>query len=480
LFKRTIRALDEGKTVKKRSPFKKLTMGIVLATTLIFGVHAQAEDSLVSVYHIYHEGKYMGTVDNQDVIEEFSISKINKVIDKYKDFQLTVEDIEIIPEKMFRPVFNNAEVVENLEKELDVVVEGTVLSINGQEVAAFQDHSNAEKVLEEYKQKFVSKNLLDELASRQVNQPLPALEEGQSRITEVSFTKDVTMETKKVSPDKIMTSEQGLNLLEKGTPVDKKYEVQENDVLGEIASKHDLSLEELLELNPELKEDSVIKPGEFLNVTELQPFVMVQVKEEVSEKETIAYKTEIKEDDSMPKGEEKVSQEGENGESLIHYSMTKQNGSKIKQEVLSEKVIKEPVNEIIIKGTKIIPSRGTGDLAWPAVGGYISSGLGQRWGKLHKGIDIARPSDRTIKAADNGTVISAGYNGGYGNKVVIDHNNGMKTVYAHLSSISVSVGQVVSQGQKLGVMGSTGNSTGIHLHFEVHEDGNLKNPQDYL
>lgn len=455
-------------------------MGVVFATSLTFGIHAHAEDSLPTVYHIYLENEYMGTVDNQKVIEEISSLKINKLEDTYKDYILTVEDIEIIPEKMFRPVFNNAEVIRNLEQHLDVVVEATVLKINDQEVAAFQDNSIAQNVLEKYKQQYVSQEVLDELAARQENQPLPTLKEGQSRITEVSFTEEVTLDTKKVMPEMVLTAKQGLNLLEKGTPVEKKYEVLEKDVLGGIASKHDLSLEKLLELNPGLDEDSVIKPGDMLNVTELKPYVMVQVEEEVSEKETIAYKTETKEDASMPKGEEKVSQEGVNGERLVHYIITKQNGSETAKEVLIEKIIKEPVNEIIIKGTKVIPSRGTGNLAWPAVGGYISSGLGQRWGKLHKGIDIARPSDRTIKAADNGRVISAGYDGGYGNKVVIDHNNGLKTVYAHLSSISVSVGQVVSQGQKLGVMGSTGNSTGIHLHFEVYENGNLKNPENYL
>ncbi|WP_235991647.1 peptidoglycan DD-metalloendopeptidase family protein [Metabacillus schmidteae] len=480
MFNRSTRVLGEERSIMQRSLFKKLTMGVVLATSLTFGIDAQAEDSIATVYHIYHEGKYMGTVDDQKVIEELSTLKINKVKDKYKDLQLTVEDIEIIPEEMFRPVFNNIEVAENLKKELDVVVNATVIEINDQEVAAFQDSSIAQNVLDKYKQKFVSKKELEELASQQATKSLPVLKEGQSRITDVSFTEDVTLETKKVLPEKIMTSQQGLNLLEKGTPVEKEYKVQEDDVLGEIASKHDLSLDKLLDLNPELKEDSVIKPGDLLNVTVLKPYVKVQVQEEVYEKETIAYKTEIKEDSSVPKGEEEVTQNGQDGESLVHYTITKQNGSEIKQEILNEKVLKEPVNEMIIKGTKVIPSRGTGSLAWPAVGGYISSGLGQRWGKLHKGIDIARPSDRTIKAADNGRVISAGYNGGYGNKVVVDHNNGMKTVYAHLSSISVKVGQVVSQGQKLGVMGSTGNSTGIHLHFEVYEDGNLKNPEDYL
>jgi murein DD-endopeptidase MepM/ murein hydrolase activator NlpD len=99
---------------------------------------------------------------------------------------------------------------------------------------------------------------------------------------------------------------------------------------------------------------------------------------------------------------------------------------------------------------------------------------------MHKGIDIARPSDRSILAADNGTVVFAGEDGGYGNKVVIDHNNGMRTLYAHLSSIDVSVGQTVQKGSKIGIMGSTGNSTGIHLHFEVYQNNKLQNPLNYF
>lgn len=163
-------------------------MGVILATSLTFAINAQAEDSLSTVYHIYLQNEYMGTVDNQNVIEELSSLKINKLKDTYKDYLLTVEDIEIIPEKMFRPVFNNAEVIENLEQKLDVVVEATVLKINDQEVAAFQDSSTAQNVLEVYKQQYVSKEVLDDLAAQQKNQPLPALKEGQSRITEVSFT----------------------------------------------------------------------------------------------------------------------------------------------------------------------------------------------------------------------------------------------------------------------------------------------------
>lgn len=127
---------------------------------------------------------------------------------------------------------------------------------------------------------------------------------------------------------------------------------------------------------------------------------------------------------------------------------------------------------------------GGGALGWPTKGGYISSHMGERWGKMHKGIDIARTDRSTsppIFAADDGTVETAGFNnGGYGNLVIINHGNGLKTLYAHMSSINVRSGQTVSRGQQIGVMGETGDSQGIHLHFEVHLNGALQNPVSYL
>ena len=107
--------------------------------------------------------------------------------------------------------------------------------------------------------------------------------------------------------------------------------------------------------------------------------------------------------------------------------MTEQNGKQLSKETIREILIESPVKRIVVKGTKVIPSRGTGSFAWPASGGYVSSKMGHRWGKLHKGIDIARPSNHTIKAADHGIVVSAGWdNSGYGNKIVIDYQNGFR------------------------------------------------------
>jgi murein DD-endopeptidase MepM/ murein hydrolase activator NlpD len=116
---------------------------------------------------------------------------------------------------------------------------------------------------------------------------------------------------------------------------------------------------------------------------------------------------------------------------------------------------------------------------WP-VNGTVVSGFGWRWGRMHEGIDIAAPIGAPIWAAAAGSVIYAGWLGGYGNLVVVDHGNGLATAYAHASSILVSVGQSVSQGETVSLVGSTGNSSGPHLHFEVRVNGSAADPLLYL
>jgi len=118
-------------------------------------------------------------------------------------------------------------------------------------------------------------------------------------------------------------------------------------------------------------------------------------------------------------------------------------------------------------------------LIWP-VQGVLTSPYGMRWGRMHEGIDIGASSGTPIYAAAGGTVIYAGWEGGYGNLTVIDHGNGLATAYGHQSQIAVSSGQTVSRGQLIGYIGSTGHSTGPHLHFEVRVNGTPVNPLSYL
>ena len=112
--------------------------------------------------------------------------------------------------------------------------------------------------------------------------------------------------------------------------------------------------------------------------------------------------------------------------------------------------------------------------------GRLTSPYGRRWGRLHAGIDLAAGTGSPIRAVTSGTVVSAGNEGGYGRCVRIRHADGAVTVYAHLSSISVRSGERVGAGQRIGREGSTGNSTGPHLHFEVHIGGSQVNPLTWL
>lgn len=116
------------------------------------------------------------------------------------------------------------------------------------------------------------------------------------------------------------------------------------------------------------------------------------------------------------------------------------------------------------------------------VSGVLTSRFGYRWGRGHKGIDIGASKGTPIKAAAGGTVTLSqyGYNGGYGNYVIISHGNGVQTVYGHCSSLKATTGQKVSQGQVIATVGSTGDSTGNHLHFEVRVNGVAQNPLNYV
>lgn len=112
--------------------------------------------------------------------------------------------------------------------------------------------------------------------------------------------------------------------------------------------------------------------------------------------------------------------------------------------------------------------------------GVLTSRFGARWGRTHTGIDVGAPTGTSIKAAASGTVIFSGWKGTLGKMVVVSHGNGIQTYYAHCSSLLVSSGQTVSAGQLIAKVGSTGRSTGPHLHFEIRVNGSAINPQGYI
>ncbi|WP_080843637.1 M23 family metallopeptidase [Cytobacillus gottheilii] len=486
-WKESITTYTVQTTGKMFSQLKRLCVTALAAgaVTLAAGSAAYAdENELTTVYYVYMDHEYIGTVSDKNLIEEKVKRQLESLESEYSDLDATLKSqVSYIPEQVFASKANtdDEETAEKINTSIAVKAEASAIVLDGEQVAYLPDEKQAEEVLEQLKLSYVSESDLRAIeVSAAANEPLPALEEDQTRVVDVSFTENVDVSPETIAPAQLMTVKEAVTLLKKGSLEDEKYAVKEGDVLGSIAGAYDLTTNQLLELNPELKEDSILNIGQQLNVTVLKPFVDVIVQKEAFSKESIAYENEVIEDSSMFKGDTKVKQEGKEGSRHVTYAITEQNGKQTAKEAVSEEIITEPVKHIVVKGTKVIPSRGDGSFVWPASGGYVSSKLGYRWGKLHKGIDIARPSNRTIKASDNGIVVSAGWDGGYGNKIIIDHQNGYRTVYAHLDSMSVSSGQTVQKGSAIGVMGSTGHSTGVHLHFELYKNGSLQDPLNYV
>ena len=477
-------SLNKVKTVTKT--YKKAlgtcfcAAALLTATSTIQIETVKAEDKkkFETIFHVYIDDDRVGAVDNANLVDNLVNNKVSTYSNNYEKLNLVVgEDIKLIPEIVFRSRANNTATLAELENRLSVKAEATSLEVDGQAVAFVGTEEDFANVIKKLKLEYVSEEqLVAVLKAKEQGLTFSEPAIGENVILDVRLSKEVKMGKVPVAPSSVLSVEDAVKQLKLGTLEEDKYIVQAGDVLGTIAETHKLSVQDLLTLNPTINENSLIRIGDELNVTVYEPIVKVIVEESAKVKEEIPFKTETKDDKNMWRGDTKVQQEGKVGERVVSYSITRENGRTIQRQILSENVTKEPQTKIVLKGSKVSSSRGTGKIAWPAVGGYISSYQGTRWGKFHRGIDIARPSNKSILAADNGTVTSAGWDGsGYGNKVTINHNNGITTLYAHLSSIDVKVGQTVSQGQKIGVMGSTGNSTGVHLHFEILQNGKLKN-----
>ncbi len=292
----------------------------------------------------------------------------------------------------------------------------------------------------------------------------------------------------KILCDKLLESSPSFNygctLYSGDTPI---FSTQNEDIAKEVVNEYISSYSMNGEANTEVKltyKNAVIPTKDIYDrekclslLTESGSVPVVSVVS-TSEKKEIPFETQTQYDAGLYIGESITVTEGQAGSSVVESQSIYKNGAFESSRVLSENVVVKPVAQVVRVGTKPKDVLKSG-LLYP-LSGTLSSPFGERWGRMHEGIDIAVPVGTSVKAAECGTVIFAGDGGTYGNLVKIDHGNGVVTAYAHLDKITVSKGQAVNCNTEIALSGNTGRSTGPHLHFEVVKNGIPLNPNTYL
>ncbi len=315
----------------------------------------------------------------------------------------------------------------------------------------------------------------------------------------VFFDKEISFEPYSINKMAVVDQQKIIDILVGDESTPQYYEVQPGDYLIQIAQSLGMTLDELLQCKATYNGKEVdlgdnISVGTVIEISEYEPFLTVEYIRERSYESEVSYSTITIDDDTLPLGQKEIQTEGSNGmetvTAMITYAVEKDengnlSGKPVRRKITSRVTTVQPVSEVIREGTMLGgPEWGTvhgnGEYFWPVDGGYISSPFGGE--RNHKGLDIAAPLGTPIYAAADGTVIDvgSGWNGGYGNCVVIQNDDGNITYYAHQSETACEVGEHVDAGQLIGYVGSTGDSTGNHLHFEVRSDGYLLDPEEFV
>lgn len=358
---------------------------------------------------------------------------------------------------------------EEIEQKLSYYIEGVELTVADNPIVILPDQEDADNLLKAYQELYTQPSEANQVAS-------------------VSFEEEVETQVVEASLENVLTFDQALEKLKTGNVERSEYEIQPDDSWWLIARKNNLLTSEVLAANPGTTVDSVIKPGEKIFLEKVSPYITVVSEGTQIDKEVIPFDVVTKTDATLASGQSKVTQSGADGEKEVKYSYVKKNDKVVTKEILDEKILKESVAQVITKGAKqtqvaVAYSRGSGQTGSGfsrPYGGGISSYYGYRGGEFHTGVDYSGHTGDPFIAAASGRVVSAGWNGGYGLSLIIDHGNGIQTRYAHASKLLVSVGQSVSRGQTIGLVGSTGRSTGPHLHFEIIINGDTVNPLNYV
>ncbi len=261
-----------------------------------------------------------------------------------------------------------------------------------------------------------------------------------------------------------------------------EYEVVSGDTLSEIAIKVNIPMDRLVEMNDSLESiDSTLHVGQKLIIMVPEPELSVTRVEENYYEEIYDADIIYIDRDDWYTYQTQVDREPSAGFRRVIADVSYVNDKEVSREILKEEVLMEAVAKIVERGTKIPPT-----YIKPISGGRQTSGFGRRSRPVrgastnHKGVDWATPTGTPVYASCGGTVAKAGWASGYGYVVYINHEDGRQTRYGHLSKVLVKPGQSVKQGERIALSGSTGVSSGPHLHFEILINGVQVNPLQYL
>lgn len=408
-------------------------------------------------YAVVFNNKTIGYVAQKDVTRA-------KIDDIYKEITDSIEDetvvdvsAELVPAFAPNSKFVKEDDVESIIKsELSYYVDGTSIYIDGNFAFAAKDEAEAKIILDDYQAKVC----------------------GGGTIISSEIQNEISFKNEKVVYTQLLDKDAALMRLAGTDSKEGLHTVAEGDTLWSIGIDNDISTDHLMSMNN--LDSEILQIGKVLRVKYPDPLMDIQVVKDITYTEYHPFETEKIYDKSLNQGTYSTQQKGSNGETRIRATVTYVNDHEVEREITEKTVISEPVNEILRVGTKPKPkTAATGKFARPVSGGYVSSSFGNRSRGYHTGIDWALSYGTPIYASDGGTVTSSGWGGGYGKMIKINHGNGYETLYAHCSKLVVTSGKKVAKGQLIGYVGSTGNSTGPHLHFEIRKNGSYLNPAKY-
>lgn len=452
--------------LKRYSEDHKKGMLMVFAIAMMGVMGAAGVLNYCTAYEYSYNGQKLGLVKEKDDVLQIT-DLVQGALTEEKNMKIVIDakdDITFHRKLALdeSQIDNSEQVLKRLTYMGDLKVKATGIYVNGKKIGAVQDRKTAKKVLKDVADKYTKKG-------------------DNIEIEKVSFLEKVDIDPCSTDLEDLHSEEEMVDLLCTSGEKETVHKVVAGDTLHSIAKKYDVWEDQLLADNKGINSKK-LEVGSNIIVKQQAPVLTYEVVEKITYDKVIEHKVEEQKSADIYEGMTETQQAGSDGLSEITARVTLQNGKKVEEEDLVTTVKEEPVTEVVLVGTKERPPTvGSGKYIWPLKDSFTqTSGFGSRWGRQHKGIDLAVSVGTTVYAADGGTVVEAQYSGSYGNVVMIDHQNGQETRYAHNSKLLVKKGDKVYQGQPIAKSGNTGRSTGPHVHFEIRFNGEPRNPLNYL